>query len=49
MSSNIRDLNKVIKALEKASKTHARQAKMLDKIVSDQKKLLRKNAPKKRK
>jgi len=35
---NKRTLNKVIKGLNKASKTHARQAKMLKKVVSSKRK-----------
>jgi len=37
-AKNKRTLNKVIKGLSKASKTHARQAKMLKKVVSPKRK-----------
>ena len=48
MSNYTKDLDKVIAGLKKASKTHAAQARALEKIKKDQSKGYEKKKPKKK-
>tara|TARA_Y100001937_G_scaffold39452_1_gene56065 strand:- start:828 stop:1004 length:177 start_codon:yes stop_codon:yes gene_type:complete len=49
MAHYTKDLNEIIKGLKKASKLHAAQAKKLEKINKDQKRLSIVKAPKRKK
>jgi|5B_taG_2_1085324.scaffolds.fasta_scaffold46944_2 hypothetical protein len=49
MAHYTKDLNAIIKGLKKASKLHAAQAKKLEKINKDQKRLSIVKAPKRKK
>jgi len=48
MAHYTKDLNEIIKGLKKASRLHAAQAKKLEKINKDQKRLSVVKAPKKK-